>query len=253
MADSKHLQFLATKRQSYSSKDALGMFVIATMSLHFVVVICLILLYGSVRRIADQPPPSLVQLASGKTISAAPLPNNERSPEVIKRFVTDTLTSLMSWSGQLPSTDGTAKTIPDQGIEIKNGRGRITTPAWHSSFALSEDFRKEFLQKLSELTPQSVFSGQVKVVLVPLEIQPPIKVDEGKWRVVIVANLIVLSQSNNLGDIIPFNKEIFVQAVEAPNYENFVSKNDNAASIIAAARASGLEIYAMRDLRTGNL
>jgi hypothetical protein len=247
----KQLQLLNSKRAAYTQRDTLGIFVVVSISLQGLVLLVAILLYGSFNRLANKPPPSLVQLANGQTVAAAPLDHKQRSPEVIKRFTKDTLTSLMSWSGELPSPDGTAKTIPDAGIELNNARGKVTTPAWEASFALSEDFRKEFLLKLADLTPPSVFGGTTKVVLVPLDIQAPIKIDEGKWKVVIVANLIILSQ-NNLGDVIPFNKEIFLSAVEAPNYKDFTS-SDEMATIIARVRASGLEIYAIRDLPTNDL
>ncbi|MBE9128020.1 MULTISPECIES: hypothetical protein [unclassified Coleofasciculus] len=247
----KQLQLLNGKRASYTQRDTLGVFVIVSIGLQGLVLLTAILLYGSFNRLANKPPPSLVQLNDGQTVAAAPLPNKERSPEVIKRFTKDTLTALMSWSGELPSPDGTAQNIPDDGVELKNARGKITTPAWETSFALAEDFRKEFLLKLAELTPPSIFNGTTKVVLVPLDIQTPIKIDEGKWKVVMVANLIVLSQ-NNLGDVIPFNKEIFLSAVEAPDYKDFTS-SDETAAIIARARASGLEIYAIRDLPTNDL
>lgn len=230
----------------HTQRDTLGIFVIVSIGLQGLVLLVAILLYGNYNRLANKPPPSLVQLADGQTVAAAPLANKQRSPEVIKRFTKDTLTSLMSWSGELPSPDGTAKTIPDEGINLKTARGKITTPAYNTSFALSEDFRKEFLIKLAELTPQSVFGGTTKVVLVPLEIQSPIKIDEGKWKVVIIANLAVFSQ-NSLGDVIPFNKEIYLQAVEAPNYKDFHSQ-DETATRIAKARAAGLEIYTIRDL-----
>jgi hypothetical protein len=65
-----------------------------------------------------------------------------------------------------------------------------------------------------------------------------------------VANLTVFDQGNNLGEVIPFNKEIFVRAVEAPDSPTTV---DGLAAVIYQVRASGLEIYAIRDLPQENL
>ncbi len=235
------MQILNSKR---TQRDTLGIFVVVSLGLQGLVLVALILIYGNYNRLANKPPPSLVQLADGKTVVAAPLASNERSPEVIRRFAKETLTALMSWSGDLPSPDGTARTISDQGVRLKSARGKITTPAYNASFALSEDFRRDFLVKLAELTPAGVFNGSTKVVFVPLQIQTPVRIDEGKWKVVIVANLAVFSR-NNLGDVIPFNKEVYLQAVEAPTYKDF---QDESAVRIAQARASGLEIYTIRDL-----
>lgn len=220
--------------------------------MHVLTVFGLLLLYGNYSRLAQKPPPSLVQLSSGEALTVAPLGSKERTPEVVKRFTVNTLTLLMNWSGKLPSEETTRPTL-DPGVDLKtiDGKGKVTTAAWQGSFALAEDFRKEFLQKLATLTPSGVFTGNTQVVLVPLEVQNPVKIDEGQWKVTIVANLMVFSQSNNLGDVIPFNKEIFVQAVEAPDY--VLSEVNSLANIVASVRASGLEIYAIRDLQTENL
>ncbi|MGB3642694.1 MAG: hypothetical protein WBA39_34685 [Rivularia sp. (in: cyanobacteria)] len=65
-----------------------------------------------------------------------------------------------------------------------------------------------------------------------------------------IANLTMFEQSNKLGEVIPFNKEIFVRAVEAPSSP---SKNDELAFLVYQVRSSGLEIYAIRDLPQDNL
>ncbi|MDF5726789.1 MAG: hypothetical protein PUP92_01820 [Rhizonema sp. PD38] len=103
---------------------------------------------------------------------------------------------------------------------------------------------------LADLTPQDVFKGTTQVVLVPLSIQPPIKIAEGKWKVKMVANLTVFNQGNNLGEVIAFNKEIFVRAVSAPSPPTTMT---GLAAVIYQVRASGLEIYAIRDLPQENL
>jgi hypothetical protein len=100
------------------------------------------------------------------------------------------------------------------------------------------------------MTPQGVFKGTTQVVLIPLSIQSPIKIGEGKWKVKMIANLNVFDQSNSMGEVIPFNKEIFVRAVFAPSEPVNTS---NLAAVIYQVRASGLEIYAMRDLQAENL
>ncbi|MCV3212394.1 hypothetical protein OGM63_02415 [Plectonema radiosum NIES-515] len=162
---------------------------------------------------------------------------------------------MMNWSGNLPATtvEEAAQPKPDPGINIgeKGLRGnKVASAAWQPSYALSSDFRKEFLKVLASITPPGIFQGKTQVVLVPLLIQSPIKIESGKWKVKMIANLTVFDQSNNLGDIIPFNKEIFVRAVEAPESPANIS---GLAAVIYQVRASGLEIYAIRDLAQENL
>jgi hypothetical protein len=65
-----------------------------------------------------------------------------------------------------------------------------------------------------------------------------------------IANLTIFDRGNNLGEVIPFNKEIFVRAVEAPESPANIT---GLSAVIYQVRASGLEIYAIRDLPQENL
>ena len=251
----KRLRFLNRASKKLSTGDTLALFAVGTFGLHLITFFLLILLYGSYSQLNKKPPPSLVQLETGKAIQVAPLGNLERTPQVVSRFVSDTMTLMMNWSGTLPPTtvEENTKPLQDKGVDmVERGlRGsKVTSGAWQASYALSEDFRKEFLQKLASMTPQGVFKGTTQVVLIPLSIQSPTKIEEGKWKVKMIANLNVFDQTNNLGEVIPFNKEIFVRAVVAPSSP--VNTSDLAA-LIYQVRASGLEIYAIRDLQAENL
>lgn len=255
-AAQKRLRFLERKQNRFSKTDGLGLFIVGTFGLHVLTCLGLILLYGSYSRLAQKAPPSLVQLETGKAVPVAPLGNQERTPKVVLNFVASTLTAMMNWSGIIPpaSVEQATKPVPDPGVEIQAKglarRGKIATAAWQAGFALSEDFRKEFLAKLADITPAGVFTGNTQVALVPLEIQPPQKIAEGKWKIRMVANLMVFDKGNNLGDVIPFNKEIFVQAVEAPE---LTTGTGGVAAVIYQVRSSGLQIYAIRDLTQENL
>ncbi len=209
----------------------------------------LIALIGAYASLASQKPPTLVQLVGGKAITAIAVENKARSPEIVKQFVTQQILALMTWTGELPS-DGTqnSKPVLDPGVEVTSGQGlkkKITTIAWQASFGFSEDFRKGLLSSIAELTPMEVFSGGSKVILVPQSITAPEEIEKGKWKVNLVANLVTFSPSNQVGESVPFNKEIFVQAIDIPNLKSDASPLEQA---IFKVRASGLEIYAMRDL-----
>ncbi|PAX51237.1 hypothetical protein [Brunnivagina elsteri] len=251
----KRLRFLNHASQKVSTGDTLALFTVGTFGLHLITFFILILIYGSYSQLNKKPPPTLVQLETGSAIKVAPLGNRDRTPQVISRFVSDTMTLMMNWSGNLPATtvEENAKPKPDKGINIGERRlreNRVTSGAWQASYALSEDFRKEFLKMLASMTPSGVFKGTTQVVLVPLSIQSPIKIEEGKWKVKMIANLTIFDRGNNLGEVIPFNKEIFIRAVEAPESPANVS---GLAAVIYQVRASGLEIYAIRDLPQENL
>jgi hypothetical protein len=250
-AKQKRLRFLNRSEPKNYNIDTLALFAVGTFGLHILSFILLILLYASYSKLSNKEPPSLVQLQSGKSIKAIPLGSQERTPEVVMRFVNDTMILMMNGSGSLGATtiEQAGKPKIDPGIDISGG-GKVTTGAWQAANALSEDFRKEFLKLLAEITPPGIFKGTAQMVLTPLSIQPPEKIDAGKWKVKMIANLTIYSQGNNLGDVIPFNKEIFVQAVEAPDPPVQMT---GLTAVIYGIRSSGLEIYAIRDLRQENL
>jgi len=198
--------------------------------------------------------PTLVQLAGGKTVTAATVDSHIRSADVIKKFVAVNISSLMSWSVHLSSdiTQG-GSPILDAGIEVVSLRGskkKVPTTAWQASFAFAEDFRKGILASVAELVPTDVFTGNAKVVLVIKSISPPEEIEKGKWKVSLVSNLITFSTVNQAGESVPFNKEIFIQTIDIPTLKPDASPLDEA---IYRVRSSGLEIYAMRDLARENL
>lgn len=214
----------------------------------------LVALIGAYTSLASQKPPTLVQLSDGKAITAIASENKTRSPEVVKQFVTQQVMSLMTWTGELPSdASQNGKPLLDTGVEVTADKGlkkKITTTAWQASLAFSEDFRKGLLSSIAELTPTEVFSGGSKVILVPQSIAAPEEIEKGKWKVNLVANLVTFSPLNQVGESVPFNKEIFIQAIDVPNLKANASPLEQA---IFKVRSTGLEIYAMRDLTRNDL
>jgi hypothetical protein len=101
-AESKRLRFLERQPNRFSKSDGLGLFVVGTFGLHLLTFFGLVLLYGSYSRLAQKAPPSLVQLDTGKAITVAPLGNKERTPQVVSKFVADTMILMMNWSGTKP-------------------------------------------------------------------------------------------------------------------------------------------------------
>ena len=203
---------------------------------------------------ANKQAPVLVELQNGQPVRVGPIDHNDRSAETIRRFTASTLTMLMGWSGFLPpENEGEIRSPrPDPGVEIEGGKYKVTTATFQAGFALSEDFRGEFLRKIAQLTPSEILTSRtMQTALVILHTSDPIAVEEGKWKVRMVANLISLRKGDT-GKVIPFNKEVFIKAVDAPGQLEL--ENANALEkTIYGVRQSGLEIYAVRDLERENL
>lgn len=244
------LRFLSRDRDSISKKDALGILCITTLGFQVFTLGILVLLYGAYSRLADRPPPSLVQLQTGEAIQVAAIDSRERTPEVIHSFVRETMSLLFTWTGELPRLPGenAGSSQPDSGINIANiggPRRLVATPAWHASFALSHDFRNELLTQIADLTPPGVWRNRSSVVLEILELSAPQQITEGQWKLRLVANLAFFDQGNALGEYTPFNKEIFVRAVEPPASPLSPTGIE---AVISTIRRRGLEIHAIRDL-----
>ena len=211
------------------------------------------------RMLAQKPPAALVQLSNGASIAVEERPYYEREPEVIRKFVTDSLIYLMNWSADLPNTepiskfDPTARPPRDQGVAIKLENGsaqKVTTPAWQASFTLEEEFRVEFLRKLAQMTPNEIFTGQKEVVLKLRNVtQPnPLPDQQGAWSVDVVADLTLYSQQTPQGKAVPFNKRVYVRSIAVPPPPNPKHLTPLAAAIYSV-RLSGLEITGMRDIQ----
>ena len=226
---------------------------VATFGLHLLTLLILIIQGLTIRQLSVQKAPTFVQLVDGKPV------NNrdelQRKPEAIEEFVSKTMISMFNWSGKLPAQNINQATNPekDLGISIKtprSGSKKVTTSSWISSFGLSEDFRKSFLSTVAELTPPEVFSSNSdRAILAELNITriyPPQQIEPGKWKLGIVANLVQKRGSDNK-IITPFNKDIFVQAVDSFDYPITQNLTDLQKAIYAT-RSDKLEIYEIREL-----
>lgn len=202
------------------------------------------IVFGKVEALTRLGTPTLVQLADGRSVRVQPLGQYERSPEAIQRFVGDTLTLMFAWDGLKPPANlqEAKNPVPDPGVRV--GQRRISTGAWQSGFALSEEFRVPFLEKLAELTPPALFDrGNVRVSLIVTHLSEPKRTGEGTWSTDMVANLIFF-EGSNVGRAIPMNKTLHVRAVDTLPLRSHASGVEQT---IYQMRMAGLEIFHIED------
>ncbi|MEM8804449.1 MAG: hypothetical protein AAGF01_00155 [Cyanobacteria bacterium P01_G01_bin.38] len=230
------------------------LFVLGSVGLQLLILVILFLQAGALSRLSRQPPPTLVQMQDGEAIRVSAMGSKDRSPETIRRFVNDTLVLMFNWSGSLPATTAEEasqpKTDPGLPVEVEQGKRKVATASWQASFAFSEDFRQEFLQRVAELTPPDVFAGGTQVIIVVNHVSEPEIAGEGRWKVDMVSHLYVFNEANALGEAIPFNREVFVEAVTAPAVPAGKTALEEA---IYSIRQAGLQIYAIRELEREEL
>jgi hypothetical protein len=202
----------------------------------------------SLAKVANQKPPTLVQQVDGKAFTVRPADYTYREPEVIRRVVSDWATMTFTW-GTLP---GNQTKTSDEGIEVNGGK-RVPSAAWAASFLLAPDFRDEFLAQLSnEVIPEGVFSGEISAVLVPQQISPPQALEEGRWKVDLLATRIIFDPSNPSGTTIPFNRRIYLKAVEPP-HSPLKEKSTEEQRVVYKSLEGGLQIEEIRPIQSEEL
>lgn len=195
--------------------------------------------------------PTLVELNDGTSIRVSNIGNTNRSPKAITDFVGTRIVQLLSWNALpkvIDNSKSNGKLELDKGIEIGNKGKRVTTDTWISSFALSEDFREEFLKELSNLIPETIFTGDVQSALIVRHISQPVKLREGEWNLELVANLVFFTHGDEVHKAISFNKKIFVRAIDTPELPDNPSEAQKVAYKI---RKAGMEIFKIQDLKLG--
>ncbi|MEL4897409.1 hypothetical protein [Crocosphaera sp. Alani8] len=224
----------------------LSKFVLSSLIIHLVTVTILGFFAIVLYRLAVRPAPTLVQLEGGQAISVTAGVSTYREPELIKKFVGQTATSLYNWSGKI-------KGEKDSGIVVNPEEELIvTTPVWSASFSLSEkdNYRVSFLENLAVFTnklPINIW-GYGNSFLKISHIRDPIELKPGHWQVDMIAYLLLFDRGKLVGQGIPFNKTFYVKAIEQPP----LLLDEQATAIQKAiwnSRSAQLEIENITDLQ----
>jgi hypothetical protein len=260
MADSfKELTVLRTSDRDVDTKNKVALFMLATLGISIFNLILLVVQTIGMNSLAHRPLPTMVQLVNGKTIEVTSFEGKNRSPQLIKDFTVDTVKKLFTWQQNLPLTanDDPRKPQVDPGVPVESKSGKLLVPTtvWGSSFGLADKFREEFLgNSVAPLMAQlQILQGRSEVALIPLDIQDPVEIkgdgNERLWKVNLLSNLVYRSTSDATEKVVPFNKTVYLRAVlpaSLPDVDLAASKDrKDLARIVAMARASGLEIYAI--------
>jgi hypothetical protein len=253
------LSYIEQARQTnnLSKSDKLGFLAGGALAVSSITFLTVLALIPFLFVIASKPAPVLVQTADGKSMKVMALEGNQRSPQVIKDSVTIMLSKLFTWRNFLTpiNSEELVNPKPDPGIAIpaRNGflGGKIPTEVWQATFSLSPDFQTSYLYVLAKMVSDAGIyntSGGAQVSLELRDVGNPISVGDGTWRVPIVADLTKLDAVTKLPTRVQFNKDIFVQAVPVPHIrEEGTVLQKSLSQMTAEAKASGLQIYAMRD------
>ncbi len=228
-------------------KSAMPLFILISLAVQGVSLFFIVILTFGLIRLAYRPLPSLVQTEDG-TISVRAAPSYYREPALIKEFVALSSQNLFTWSAVMQVTDeeGKSQKKRDEGVVVGKNL-KVPTPAYESSFVLSEDFRLDFLEKLAQLIPPTIWKGKAQALVKFVHIGEPESIGQGEWKVKQIAHLILQDAEYPQGRAIPLNKEFYVRAVDTPPLPP-----DEMATpwqkLVYQIRQSRLEISKIKDL-----
>lgn len=211
---------------------------------------------NQVSKINSTKTPTLVETSDGKSLRVTAIGHYERTPEAIQEFVGSKFFGLFEWTGYLPPQNSEEVRNPKRDPGIKIGDRSVTTIAFNTASALSEDFRKPFLEGLADITPQAIFQKSNKPgqnpqsILYVRSVSHPRQMTKARfWEVDVVADLIITKNQDQLGTAIPLNKTVTVFAVDTPPLPEWASEEQKMAH---EERKAGLEITQMRDINLGS-
>jgi hypothetical protein len=246
---------------SFDSTDRQGLFNFLSFATSALSLLMSLILVGLYMNLANKPLPSLVQTSDGKTMRILAQNSDQRSPEVLKNTVIIALTKLLTWrSFSIPTN---AKEMlspkPDIGIEIPpkglGTGGKVPTSVYEASFYLTSDFQEPFISNLASLVKEAgVFTANAQVSFEILSISDnPISLGQGLWRVDIVGNLVRLLPNKTITRL-KFNKQVFLKAVPpSPILDQANTPEALLSKLVAEGSATGVKIYAIRDLDVTNI
>lgn len=188
--------------------------------------------------------PTFVQLVNGEALYISQRERTFRSPETLRRFVTDWTTLTYNWDGKLPGSENA-----DEGLVSPSGK-KVTTDAWFASTMLEKGFAEQSLNQIALLTPAEVFSGKIQSLILPTYISEPRQTADGVWEVDMTATRQQINRQTGERKVIEVNSTFTVKAVEPPrsplgNQASFVEQR------VYQLRATGLEITKIVDFVPG--
>jgi hypothetical protein len=225
----------------FKNQTLIPFFILGTVVVQILLLFLSIIILGKI----NTPVSILAELNDGSAARVTPLPPNQRSPVVIQSFVRRSLTNLLSWRISPQNPDLAATPQLDKGVKTETGR--ITSNTFQAGFALSEDFRSTFLNQIAKLTPESVFEAKTQSILVIQHLSQPQKIAESRWKLNMVANLLIFKGGRGVGKPTTFNKTIFVRSVDIPSIPG--KQSSQLEKQMYKARREGLEIYLMENLK----
>ena len=161
-------------------------------------------------RIANRREPTLVQSSGGTALVAMPEAYNYRDPKLIQSTAKEWAMLTFSWGE--PATS-----VPGSTDLVDYGREQISLSAYKASMLISDSFREEFLDTFTtEIFTDEAARGVLASLYVPLQVLPPVEIEEGRWQVEVLGSRYITTPQNPAGTMKAANFKIELIAADIP-------------------------------------
>jgi hypothetical protein len=191
------------------SKNLLAALQLGILGFQGLMLLLLLFIASRQNAIANRKP-TFAQLVNGDTIYISEKDHLWRYPEVTRKFITDWTTLTFNWEGKVTGTDQL-----DAGVKV-TGNKKVPTNTWFASVMLEPKFAQASLKELSGLVPESVYSGQMRSVIVISHLSEPRQIAPGRWELDMVATRVLIDRTSGESKQIAFNRTFTVESVEIP-------------------------------------
>ena len=149
-----------------------------------------------------------VEQLDGQTRVAQEQDYDYRSDEVLRETVSNWLYLNWEWDSRIPHSDEL-----DPGFRMPDG-SKVPSRVYAASYLLDEGFRPEFLNRMSELIPNAVYSGNLTSNLKIYHLGKPIRLEKkDEYQILVVASRTDISSSGEQAQT-KFNKLLTLKTIE---------------------------------------
>ncbi|CAD5983883.1 hypothetical protein L2E68_22590 [Planktothrix agardhii 1029] len=215
------------------AKNWLALCFVILTSINFVTLILHLFIASRMNSLASLRT-TQVQLINGQTYYVSERDQRFRYPSVIQNFVKTWAELTFNWDSKLPGTNET-----DSGIKVNSKR--VPTSTYFASLLMEPEFGKASLDKIADLVPSTVFSGQVRSTIIISFLSEPREIRPGEWEIDMIATRLIVDRSLGKDERIPFNRTFRIKAVEIQT----ATLGDQASAFeqkVYEIRSAGLEI-----------
>lgn len=160
-------------------------------------------------RLANQRPPTLIQMVDGQSIVGQAYRYDYRDPKLLQNTAERWVALTYSWGH--PRSENLMQLPGDDFLSTNAGYIPMTTDV--ASHLLTPDARDEFISGFSADIFSQAYQGNQASAFRPLQMLEPEKTETG-WMVEVLGERHVTTPSNQVGILVPVHFEIYLIATE---------------------------------------